>query len=51
MPDNEQPALERLIDGFWGVDAFMSELRIRIQSELRDGKSPFIRVFITDRKE
>ena len=50
-PPEDRPALERLIDGFWGVDAFMSEIRTRIQSELRDGKSPFIRVYINDRQE
>ena len=51
MPDDDKPTLERLIDGFWGIDAFMSEIRIRIQDELKNGKSPFVRVFITDRNE
>ena len=51
MPNNEQPTLERLIDGFWGIDDFIDAIRSRIEAELKNGKSPFVRVFITDRNE
>ena len=51
MPNDDKPALERLIDGFWGIDAFIDAIRERIEAELRDGKAPFIRVFINDRNE
>ena len=50
-PPEDRPALERLIDGFWGVDAFIDAIRERIEAELRDGKAPFIRVYINDRQE
>ena len=51
MPNDDKPVLERLIDGFWGIDAFIDAIRERIEAELRDGKAPFIRVFINDRNE
>ena len=48
---DDKPTLERLIDGFWGIDDFIADIRSRIEAELRNGKSPFVRVFITDRNE
>ena len=49
-PD-DGPALERLIDGFWGVDDFIDAIRNRIETELRNGKYPFVKVYINDRNE
>ena len=49
-PPEGPPTLERLIDGFWGIDAFIDQIRERIEAELKDGKSPFVRIYITDRE-
>lgn len=50
MPNEPEPALERTIDGYWGVSGFLNELRRKVEAVLRDGKTAEIRVFIGERK-
>ena len=48
-PPEGPPTLERLVDGFWGIDGFIDLLRDRIESVLSGGKSADVKIYITER--
>ena len=48
-PPEGPPTLERLIDGFWGIDDFLDSLRERIRGVLDDGRSADVKIYITER--